>query len=91
MIEENIKTKREECGPICEKTVGCTHYTWDTQRGGRCWLKKGPVTKADAFEVSDHLKICGLSALANITGRGIVWQGDWAYACDFRENNLSKS
>jgi hypothetical protein len=32
-----------DCGPLCVKTPGCTHFTWNASDGGDCRLKYGGV------------------------------------------------
>ena len=55
----NVKSKGGECSSICEKTSGCTHYTWSLFNDGTCWMKKGSVSKNDAFYTKEHT-VCGV-------------------------------
>ena len=48
------------CGPTCERTSGCTHFTWTQYNGGTCWMKRGSVTKNDAFSTGDSTMVCGV-------------------------------
>ena len=58
---KNLPMRGEECGPTCDRTPRCTHFTWTTWNGGTCWMKQGRVNKDDAFETSDGSMVCGLS------------------------------
>jgi hypothetical protein len=33
---------------------------WDTYNRGSCWMKKGPVSKNDAYSTNDKNNICGI-------------------------------
>ncbi|OWA52637.1 Endoglucanase-5 [Hypsibius exemplaris] len=50
----------KECGGRCAATQGCTHFTWTRHNGGTCFMKRGPVSKANAFSTSDQSKVCGV-------------------------------
>ena len=56
----NAKTIGALCKTKCLDTWGCTHYTWTNYNGGTCWMKKGPVNKADAIFTGDYQAVCGL-------------------------------
>jgi len=56
----NARTNGEQCGPKCESTSGCTHFTWNNFEGGTCWMKSGPVSKNDAFSTGDQGMVCGI-------------------------------
>lgn len=49
-----------DCGGICGRTSGCTHFTWTSYNSGTCWLKSGSVLKADAFRNNDASSVCGI-------------------------------
>ena len=57
----NAKTSADKCGPQCESTSGCTHFTWTNHEGGTCWMKRGPVSKNDAFSTGDQEMVCGVT------------------------------
>jgi hypothetical protein len=56
----NVRIRGEDCGGRCAQTAGCTHFTWTTYNGGTCWMKKGSVSKSDAFFTNDHSMVCGV-------------------------------
>jgi hypothetical protein len=71
-------TRGEDCGPRCTHTRSCTHFTWSSINGGTCWLQSTPgISKSDAFVSSKMKTVCGL------VDNKIVWNGNWAFACDF--------
>ncbi|CAF3678835.1 unnamed protein product [Rotaria sp. Silwood1] len=89
----HIEIPPQLCGPACLQTEECTHYTWTKENGGTCWMKKGNVSKADAFPTNDTTMICGVGddKGQEITNYLVVWNGaDWAKSCDFHGNNLSQ-
>ena len=51
-----------QCGGLCAKTSGCTHFTWSSYNGGTCWMKNGAVSKSDAVGTSDRTTVCGIIA-----------------------------
>ncbi len=55
---KNDRSNPENCGPLCETTPGCTHYTWNGYNGGTCWMKNGDVTKEQAVYIK--YSICGI-------------------------------
>ena len=57
----NARTSADTCGPQCESTSGCTHFTWNNYEGGTCWMKRGPVSKNDAFSTGDYEMVCGVA------------------------------
>jgi len=88
--------QRSLCKDSCERTPDCSHYSWNTKNSGTCSMKKGFVTKSNAFYNGDTTSICGVcnSFVPSITEvdsqKVIEWQtGDWAYGCDFDGNSLS--
>jgi hypothetical protein len=56
----NARVPANRCGPQCEQTSGCTHFTWTQYMGGTCWMKKGSVSKNDAFSTTDPTMVCGV-------------------------------
>jgi len=48
-----------QCGPECERTPGCTHFTWTWENGGTCYLKKNPVTKDQVIQINKYT-VCGI-------------------------------
>eukprot|EP01124_Arcella_intermedia_P004866 TRINITY_DN12802_c0_g1_i2.p1 TRINITY_DN12802_c0_g1~~TRINITY_DN12802_c0_g1_i2.p1 ORF type:complete len:451 (+),score=101.42 TRINITY_DN12802_c0_g1_i2:3-1355(+) len=65
----NAKTTGDQCGPICEKTHDCTHFTWTPYLGGTCWMKSGTVFKSDArpTPTQDNSIVCGLLSSSDPT------------------------
>ena len=49
-------TKPEECGPECQASARCTHFTWIK---GICNLKEGNVKKEDALYTRNKNYVCG--------------------------------
>ncbi|CAF2048142.1 unnamed protein product [Rotaria magnacalcarata] len=56
----NARVPGHECGGKCAQTNGCTHFTWTKFNGGTCWMKKGSVSKDNAFTIGDKSAVCGL-------------------------------
>ena len=56
----NARVSGDKCGPKCVSTSGCTHFTWTTYNGGTCWMKKGSVSKSNAFDTGDRTMVCGV-------------------------------
>jgi len=85
----NVKAAASACGGICLTTTGCTHYAWTSYNGGTCWLKKGAVSKTDAyFVLATPNYVCGVNPYSG--GGTVNWNGnDWAQNCDFPGNDLS--
>ena len=67
----NEASPEEDCKLICQNFTGddaeqkgCSHYTWTSDNGGTCWIKRkiypseGVVTKDQAIEVSSS---CGIN------------------------------
>ncbi|CAF3173251.1 unnamed protein product [Rotaria sp. Silwood2] len=87
-----VETPPELCGPTCLQTKECTHYTWTTLNGGTCWMKKGNVSKADAFPTNDTTMVCGVNKddQKGVPISTVQWNGmNWARSCDFNGNDLS--
>ncbi|CAF0916089.1 unnamed protein product [Brachionus calyciflorus] len=79
--------KGEECGGRCAQTPACTHFTWTTFNGGTCWMKsKNGITKTDAFYTYNMSMVCGV--VRSKVDDKIDWKGNWAHACDFKDNDL---
>jgi len=82
------KTRQAECRGACASTPGCTHFAWNSDNGGTCWMKKGGASIEEAFKVEDKTTVCGIVDAANLYP-GIDWKkGNRAYACDFYGNDL---
>ena len=82
------------CRPTCALTPKCTHFTWNQVNNGTCWMKSGTVSKSDAFATFDPNMICGIlnESEQAVTNSSVIWNGNnWAYACDFHENDLSNA
>ena len=54
----SAKVPGAECSNKCVQTSGCTHFSWNSYEGGTCWMKKGLVSKSDAFYKANT--VCGL-------------------------------
>ena len=48
-------------GPMCDKTIRCTHFAWTNYNGGTCWMKYCTVSKSDAIFTNDYSMVCGVS------------------------------
>jgi hypothetical protein len=48
-------------GSLLSLVIGCTHYTWTSYNGGTCLMKKGSVSKSDAFYVAKPDYVCGVN------------------------------
>ena len=89
----NVTCIAADCGPKCAATPRCTHFMWSKYNGGTCFMKQGSVSKEDAVSVNNPYMSCGvMDESDNIQSNGTVkWDisGTWAYACDFKGNDLS--
>ncbi|CAF5105163.1 unnamed protein product, partial [Rotaria sp. Silwood1] len=86
----HIEVIPQLCGGECLKVPECTHYTWTTLNDGTCWLKKGTVSKADAFLTNDTSMVCGVRDDDRYIFV-VQWNGqNWARSCDFNGSDLSK-
>ena len=56
----NVRSNDNQCEAECYVRAECTHYSWNTYAGGTCWLKKGSVSKSDAFKNNDPTSLCGI-------------------------------
>lgn len=64
----------------------CTHYTWTDYNDGTCWMKQNTVSANDAHQSLDEAAVCGIVE----NSAHISWNdGDWAFGCDFWENDLA--
>jgi len=63
---KDIKSRGEDCGGICSKQPGCTHFTWTKLDGGTCWMKSGQVSKNNAFGTTDKTMACGIITSSKI-------------------------
>ena len=57
---ESVKSIEVECGQKCMDTQDCTHFTWTSERGGTCWLRKGEVTRDNALLSDTDDVVCGI-------------------------------
>ena len=92
----SIQIKGELCSSTCEKTNGCTHFTWTTYNTGTCWMKTGAVTKSDAFSTTDQTMVCGVvgsqtdeSTSSGVNTNSVTFNGNWAKGCDFKGQDLA--
>ncbi|OWA54804.1 hypothetical protein BV898_19198 [Hypsibius exemplaris] len=63
-LSRTIVVRGEECSTLCASTLGCTHFTWNPAiyGGSYCFMKSGPVSKADAFQIDGYPNVrCGIS------------------------------
>ena len=80
----NAQTRGEDCGSKCQSTPRCTHFTWTNFNGGTCWMKKGAISKSDAVFTNNNGMVCG------IANGQVQWNGNWAFDCDFKGQDLSR-
>jgi len=71
----NVQTSGEDCSGQCSQTLGCTHFTWTTYNGGTCWMKKGSVSKNDAFLTNDRSMVCGIGQWVRVWEDNFDWNG----------------
>ena len=58
---KSFPSTKAECAPSCEAHPECTHFAWGPwDFGGNCVLKKGPVSKNDAY--STNGAYCGIKS-----------------------------
>jgi hypothetical protein len=60
-LEHKSTATREECSDLCDRVPSCTHFSWTNHGNGTCWLKKGLVSRRDAFRVANETFACGIS------------------------------
>lgn len=62
---KDFPSTKDACAPRCEAHPECTHFAWGPfHHGGNCVLKKGPVSKSDAY--TTLYNSCGIkSSLLN--------------------------
>jgi hypothetical protein len=70
---------------VWEKTFYSKLTTKDREtNGGTCWMKRGDVSKNDAFDINDGSNVCGIM--------DVNWNGNnWALACDFRGGDFANA
>ena len=56
----NAPAASNNCASACQSTPGCTHFSWTTNNGGTCWMKKNSVSKSDAVYNGNTGMICGI-------------------------------
>ncbi|CAF0971748.1 unnamed protein product [Brachionus calyciflorus] len=49
----------ERCGPNCLTDPKCTHFAWNKQDGGSCYLKDGNINPNQAVFIHDGSVVCG--------------------------------
>lgn len=54
------QSESELCDVLCNNTPECTHYTWNLEHKGTCWLKSGHVTYLNAIYSPDYKTQCGI-------------------------------
>lgn len=54
-----VTTTGDKCGDACLSESQCTHYTWQMNNGGTCYLQKGPVSQ-DQSHYSQYGASCGI-------------------------------
>uniref|UniRef100_A0A915JBS5 Apple domain-containing protein n=1 Tax=Romanomermis culicivorax TaxID=13658 RepID=A0A915JBS5_ROMCU len=89
----SVRVPGDQCGGTCAGTNDCTHFTWTSYEGGTCWMKRGTVSRNNAFDTDDKSIVCGIfeEKMGGNRGGGIQWNGNWAMGCDFRGNDLSNA
>ncbi|KAJ3228697.1 hypothetical protein HDU81_005973, partial [Chytriomyces hyalinus] len=87
----NAVVPAAQCGPTCEATSGCTHFTWSNYNGGTCWMKGGSVSPNDAFSIDAKDGVCGYlkSAQPAVGGWNSASDCQWALQCDFVGGDIS--
>ncbi|KAJ3224122.1 hypothetical protein HDU78_011080 [Chytriomyces hyalinus] len=87
----NAVVPAAQCGPKCEATSGCTHFSWSNYNGGTCWMKGGSVSPNDAFSNDAKDGVCGYlkSAQPAVGGWTTVSDCQWAPKCDFKGQDLT--
>ncbi|TPX44750.1 hypothetical protein CcCBS67573_g10396 [Chytriomyces confervae] len=84
-----------DCGSKCVVTSGCTHFAWNSNNGGTCWVKRNVVAPSDAFTISPKDAVCGyLKIVQPPSGGGVSgWKTEvdcqWALKCDFKGADLT--
>ncbi|OQV15020.1 hypothetical protein BV898_10780 [Hypsibius exemplaris] len=93
-ISRAFVVRGEECSTLCASTPGCTHFTWNPAiyGGSYCFMKTGPVSKADAFRnYGDPNVRCGIPDTVQVPAtvkKAIIWTGDRGLGCDWPNNAL---
>ena len=83
-----MPSRGEDCGPICDKTALCTHFSWSLYNSGTCWMKTGPISKNDAFDSWDKGMVCGISTNPFVPNTG-VRRGNLLWSDEFDNLNLN--
>ena len=52
------QTQGSQCSATCQRTSGCTHFTWSNYNGGTCFMKQGGASKSEAVYMSGA--VCGV-------------------------------
>ena len=83
----SAQVRGEDCGAECAKKPDCTHFTWTSFNDGTCWMKSGPISKANAVDTGDQGMVCGV-----VASSAINWQPDnWALGCDFNGGDIGSA
>ena len=87
----NARIALSQCSQRCYNISRCTHYAWSQHLGGTCWMKKGSVSRSDAFSTLDGTMGCGIINRTEQTPPPayINWNGSfWTTACHFDGNDF---
>jgi hypothetical protein len=79
---KSVNVPSEKCASECERTDECTHFAWNSDNDGTCWLKQGEISKNRAV-VRNYKgnNLCGVLK--------IKWIDEtWAHFCDFPGNDI---
>ncbi|CAG0882306.1 unnamed protein product, partial [Cyprideis torosa] len=74
----------EHCGQACADDARCTHFTWNTYKGGTCFLKEGQAS--DIVCNNDTSFVCGQIVLKNCKPN--FGDKNWTFQCDFPGNDI---
>jgi hypothetical protein len=91
---KGVQSTPDKCGPICESTCNCTHFTYTKYSNGTCWLRNGQVIEKNAFKTTSEGSICGIFRGNNNCdeSKNIYWNvaGNvkWGFACNFNGRDL---
>jgi hypothetical protein len=55
-----VRVSSDRCGGACVENTQCTHFAWTEWNGGTCWLKRGPITRANAVVSNIPNIVCGV-------------------------------
>lgn len=57
----DIGASSDDCRKYCAANPLCTHYTWNGESSGTCYIKQyNGVTKNDAVATLDPAHMCGI-------------------------------